>query len=90
MSIHIKDNRNSNFILQEGVLLVHPDTGVYGVVVRTDLINDKYNVVVLDDKETTLDVFYNGEGVDLEEIRDDFEIEERAGNYDITLTMRKN
>lgn len=87
MGIYIKDNRNSNFILQEGVLLVHPDTGVYGVVVRTDLINDKYNVVVLDDKETTLDVFYNGEGVDLEEIRDDFEIEEEDGNYDIILKI---
>lgn len=88
MSIHIKDNRKPNFILQEGVLLQHPDTGVYGVVVRIDIINNKYNVVVLDDKETTLDVFYN-EGVDLEEIRDDFEIEEKAGNYDITLSIGK-
>lgn len=87
MGVYIKDNRNSNIVLQEGVLLVHPDTGVYGVVVRTDLINDKYNVVVLDDKETTLDVFYNGKGVDLEEIRDDFDIEEEDGNYDIILKI---
>ena len=41
MSIHIKDNRKPNFILQEGVLLQHPDTGVYGVVVRIDIINNK-------------------------------------------------
>ena len=87
MGVYIKDNRNSNIVLQEGVLLVHPDTGVYGVVVRTDLINDKYNVVVLDDKETTLDVFYNGKGVDLEEIRDDFDIEEEDGNHDIILKI---
>lgn len=88
MSIHIKDNRKPNLILQEGVLLQHPDTGVYGVIVRIDIINNKYNVVVLDDKETTLDVFYN-EGVDLEEIKDDFEIEEKNGNYDITLSIGK-
>lgn len=86
MGVYIKDNRNSNIVLQEGVLLAHPDTGVYGVVVCTDLTNYKYNVVVLDDRETTLDVFYS-EGVDLEEIRDDFDVEEEDGNYDITLTI---
>ena len=89
MSIKIKDNRNPNFVLQEGVLLVHPDTGVYGIVVHIDLINNKYNVVVLDDKEPTLDVFYS-RGVFLEDIRDDFEIVENIGNYDLTLTIGKD
>lgn len=86
MSIKINDNRKSNFALREGVLLKSIDGGDYGILIETDKLEEKYNVLLLNTSSHYPETVY-AKGILLSDIKEEFIPISNAGDYDIELTI---
>ena len=86
MSIKINDNRKPNFVLREGALLQSTNGGDYGILILSDEVEEKYNVLLLNTNTGYPETVYS-EGISLDRIEDVFVGIENKGNYDLTLTI---
>lgn len=86
MSIKINDNRKSNFALKEGVLLKSIDGKDYGILLETNRLKEKYNVLLLNTSSHYPETVFAHE-VSLSIIEEGFKPIVNAGDYDLTLTI---
>lgn len=86
MSIKINDNRKPNFVLREGALLQSTDGGDYGILIETDRLEEKYNVLLLNTSSHYPETVY-AKGAPLSIIEEGFKPVANAGDYDIELTI---
>lgn len=89
MSIDIKYNKKNKVVLSDGILVKSIDDDDYGILIITDRLEEKYNVLLLSREIGYPETVYS-KGVSLDIIENGFVKVANVDEYDISLTIGKD
>lgn len=88
MSIQIKDNLNNDAEYVEGTLLKRKGDNEYGILIKTNVLEEKYNVLLLSTSLGYPETAFTKE-VSLNPVKEFYTPVTDKYNYDLTLTIGK-